>query len=266
MRRGSSSLVGASRRLSSEAAFLRRRSANHAPLTPLTFLARAADVYPDRVAIVYDDWAASPAAERTPATERTWAETSERVGRLASGLRHRFGVERGDTVAVLSPNTPAFLEAHFGVMAAGAVINPINTRLDAPALAYILRHSAAKVLLADSAHATTVEEALSELELAERPRLVSLVDTVAGPHAGGGGGGWGEECEYEELLAGGSPEEPWRYGRDLLLISFLDLSLDLSWNRPVGTRLTSGRRRRSTTRAAPPAGRRGCCSPTAARR
>ena len=155
------------RRLATEAGFLRRRAANHVALSPLTFLSRTADVYPGRVAIVYDDWCAlgrEPAGGRPPALVQTWARTAERVSRLASALRLRFGVGRGDVVAVLSPNTPAFIEAHFGINAAGAVVNPLNTRLDAAALAYILTHCGARVLLADTAYASLATEALALLE------------------------------------------------------------------------------------------------------
>lgn len=101
-------LVPGARRLSTLAdpPFLARRPANHVPLTPLHFLARTADVFPTRPAIVYDDWASSATQPRPPALVQTWAQTAERVTHLADGLRSRFGVGRGDVVAVLSPNTP----------------------------------------------------------------------------------------------------------------------------------------------------------------
>lgn len=101
-------LARGARRLSTraDASFLTRRTANHVPLTPLHFLARTADIFPTRPAIVYDDWTSDGPSGRPPAVVQTWAQTAERVTNLADGLRSRFGVERGDVVAVLSPNTP----------------------------------------------------------------------------------------------------------------------------------------------------------------
>jgi len=199
------------RRLTTDASFLARRPANHVALTPLHFLARTADVFPSRTAIVYDDWRSLGASGRPPALVQTWGETAERVSRLASGLTARFGVGRGDVVAVLAPNTPAFVEALHGVNAAGAAINPINTRIDAETLAYILEHCSAKVLLADTAYAALTRDALARLAPATRPRVVDLADPV-----------WSSayvreadrllaasglaECDYEELLLSGATE------------------------------------------------------------
>ena len=112
---------------------LDRTPANHVPLSPLGFLDRSADVYPDRVAVIHGE------------LRQTWSQTRDRCYRLASALVAR-GVQRGDTVAVIAPNTPAMLEAHFGVPLAGAVLNAINCRLDAEGMAFILRHGEAKVL------------------------------------------------------------------------------------------------------------------------
>ena len=128
--------------------FLSRRAANHAPLTPLTFLQRTAAIFPRRTAIVYDDWRGKK-LEDAPAFQQTWGETLSRCTQLASALSHH-GVGRGDTVAVLSPNTPMFVEAHHAVNAAGGVVNPLNRMLDPSTLAHILDHPDAKVLLADS--------------------------------------------------------------------------------------------------------------------
>src|SRR5919198_3397707 len=115
---------------------LEKNAANYAPLTPLSFLERAAYVYPSRVSVIHG-------AERY-----TWAETYARCRRLASALAKR-GIGVGDTVAAMLPNTPAMYEAHFGVPMAGAVLNTLNTRLDADAIAFMLEHGGAKLLLAD---------------------------------------------------------------------------------------------------------------------
>jgi hypothetical protein len=108
--------LGSARRLSTlaDAPFLARRAANHVPLTPLHLLARTADIYPARPAIVYADWAAGGPFGRPPAVVQTWAQTAERVTHLAEGLRSRFCVGRGDVVAVLSPNTPGALPFPMG--------------------------------------------------------------------------------------------------------------------------------------------------------
>ncbi len=120
----------------SESENLRRREANYRPLTPIHFLLRSADVFPDRVAVI------------DGARNFTWRQYADRCLRLASALRRR-GIAKGDTVAVLAPNTPAMLEAHFGIPMAGAVICALNIRLDASTLAFILGHSEAKILLAN---------------------------------------------------------------------------------------------------------------------
>ncbi len=111
---------------------LAKNAANFVPLTPLTFIERSATVYPDRLAVVHG------------AVRRNWRETYARCRRLASALA-AAGVGRGDTVAVMLPNTPPMVEAHFGVPMAGAVLNTLNTRLDAAALAFMLDHGEAKV-------------------------------------------------------------------------------------------------------------------------
>ena len=117
---------------------LGRTRANHVPLTPLSALARAADVFAGREALVHG------------ARRWTYAEMHARVSRLASGLTDR-GVRPGDVVATLLPNLPAHVEAHFGVPACGAVLNAINTRLDVDTVSWILGHGGARVLICDSA-------------------------------------------------------------------------------------------------------------------
>ncbi|TWC06675.1 MULTISPECIES: AMP-binding protein [unclassified Pseudomonas] len=163
---------------------LDRSSANHLPLTPLGFLDRAALVHPSRVAVVHGD------------LRRTWSETRDRAFRLASALVAR-GIGRGDTVSILSPNTPAMFEAHYGVPLSGAVLNCVNYRLDAEGVAFILRHAECKVLFVDREFAALAAAAI-EL-LAERPTVVDIDDHLApvGPAIG--------EIDYESLLHEGDP-------------------------------------------------------------
>jgi len=115
---------------------LDKNPANYTALSPLTFVERTAYIYPQRVSLIHGD------------LQHTWQETYERCRRLASALRKR-GVGVGDTVAVMLANIPAMYEAHFGVPMAGAVLNTLNTRLDAEAIAFMLQHGEARVLLAD---------------------------------------------------------------------------------------------------------------------
>jgi fatty-acyl-CoA synthase len=168
---------------------LERRPANHVPLSPLSFIARTAAVFPELLAVVHGD------------LRRNWAETYARCCRLASALRQR-GIGKGDTVAILSPNTPAMFEAHQGVPMAGAVLNAINYRQDAATVEYILRHGEAKVLIADTEFAEVVAAALSGLG-----REILVVD-VEDPLAGGAGRRLGQ-LDYEALLSEGGPEAPW---------------------------------------------------------
>ncbi|WP_110971153.1 AMP-binding protein [Pseudomonas huaxiensis] len=163
---------------------LERSPANHLPLTPLGFLDRAALVHPHRHAVVHGE------------LRRTWVETRERCYRLASALASR-GLGQGDTVSILSPNTPAMLEAHYGVPLAGAVLNSINYRLDAEGVAFILRHGECKLLLVDREFATLAAAALELLE--QRPVVIDINDHLSpdGPAIG--------ETDYERLLAGGDP-------------------------------------------------------------
>ena len=163
---------------------LDRSAANFVPMTPLRFLDRTADVYPERIGIVHG------------ALRQTWAQTRERCYRLASALV-RMGVQPGDTVSVIAPNTPAMLEAHFGVPLAGAVLNAINCRLDAQGIAFILGHGEARVLLVDREFAPLAKRALASVP--RPPRVIDIDDIEApdGPAIG--------ENDYESLLAGGDP-------------------------------------------------------------
>ncbi|MEO0388722.1 MAG: AMP-binding protein, partial [Pseudomonadota bacterium] len=140
---------------------LDRCAANYAPLTPLSFLARAADVFPDHSAIV------------DAATHQTWRETADRCRNLAAALC-QLGAAEGRTVSILAPNVPAMMEAHFAVPMTGAVLNTINTRLDARAVAYILDHGESTILLVDPECAPLASEALSLAQAS--PVIIDLPD------------------------------------------------------------------------------------------
>jgi fatty-acyl-CoA synthase len=168
--------------------------ANFTPLTPAAFLPRTAAIHGDRVAVIHGD------------RRITYGEFHERARRLASALVAR-GIGPGDTVSAMLPNVPAMLDAHFGVPMAGAVLNTINTRLDARTIAYILGHGEAKALITDREYAAVVGPALAQLG---RPLLVIDVDD---PLYSGPGTRLGE-IEYEALLAGGSPDFEWHPPQD----------------------------------------------------
>jgi fatty-acyl-CoA synthase len=175
--------------LSGGDAGLAPNAANHVALTPLGFLSWSASVYPDRVALVHGE------------LRQTWAETAARCRQLAAALR-AWDVGAGDVAAVLAPNTPALYEAHFGIPMAGAVLNALNTRLDAAPLAFILRHSQARVLLFDSEYAALAAEVLARLP--EPPRAVRIEDTAyPGPHGTVG------ETDYESWLGAQDPGAQW---------------------------------------------------------
>ena len=142
---------------------LEKNEANYTPLTPLTFLDRAAYVYPNRTSVVHGD------------QRFTWRETYARCRRLASALSRR-GIGKNDTVAVMAPNIPAMYEAHFGVPMCGAVLNTLNTRLDAPTLAFMLRHGGARALLTDREFAPAIEAALSMLD--QKPLVIDIDDPL----------------------------------------------------------------------------------------
>jgi fatty-acyl-CoA synthase len=164
---------------------LDRNPANYAPLTPLVFLDWSADVYPSRVSVIDGE------------RRFTWRETRERSRRLASALARR-GIGVGDTVAVMLPNITEMVEAHFGVPMTGAVLNALNTRLDADAIAFMLEHGGARVLITDRESSPTIAAALAKLS---RKLLVVDVDDPAymGPGARLG------EIDYEAVLADGDP-------------------------------------------------------------
>jgi len=163
---------------------LDKNGANHIPLTPLHFLDRTADVYPNRAAIVHGTFTQS------------WAVTRERCYRLASALV-KAGIAPRDTVSIVAPNTPAMLEAHFGIPLSGAVLNAINCRLDADGIAFILRHGESKLLLVDREFAPVVARAIAGLE--HPPRVIDIDDLLAPPGEAIG------DTDYETFLAGGDP-------------------------------------------------------------
>jgi len=164
---------------------LDRNRANFAALTPLSFIARAADVFPHKTSIIHGP------------TRFTWKETNERCRRLASALRKR-GIGKNDTVAAMLPNIPAMFEAHFGVPMAGAVLNTLNTRLDAEAIAFMLDHGEAKVLLTDREFSRVVDKAL-KLMTGTKPVVIDVDDML---YEGGANLG---EIDYEAFLLEGDP-------------------------------------------------------------
>jgi len=174
-----------------DAPHLARNAANFAPLSPLGFLSRSAGVYPDKLAIVHG------------AARVTYGRFYERCRQFADALRRR-GIQRGDTVAVMAPNVPALLEAHYGVPMAGAVLNALNYRLDARSIAFILSHGQAKLLIADREFSPIVKESLAALP--EPIALVEIDDEVGGASLGG--------TEYEAFLAEGDPTATWSGPQD----------------------------------------------------
>jgi fatty-acyl-CoA synthase len=172
---------------------LSKNSANHAALSPLSFLSWAAEVYPDRPALVYGEWVS------------TWQATYARCRRLASALT-ASGVKAGDTVAVMAPNVPAMFEAHYGVPMAGAVLNALNTRLDSDAIAFMLEHGEAKVLIADREYFPVVVRALERLQ--RKPLVIDIEDPqmLSGERFG--------SLDYEAFLATGNPNSEWQLPGD----------------------------------------------------
>ena len=173
---------------------LERCAANHVALTPLSFLARAADVFCDRTALV------------SGRSRLSYGALHARVSRLASALA-RAGIRPGDVVATLLPNVGAHVEAHFGIPAAGAVLNAINIRLDADTVSYILGHGGARLVLVDSAFLPLAEAAVAAMD-GPAPRLVEVADPDAGHPAST------RHPTYEDFLATGAPDAPWHMPQD----------------------------------------------------
>ncbi len=173
---------------------LDRNPANFQPLTPLGFLERAAAVFPDHTAVIHGK------------IRRNYRDFYARSRKLASALAKR-GIGRGDTVSVLLPNTPAMLEAHYGVPMTGAVLNSLNTRLDAAILAFTLDHADAKVLITDREFSKVMKEALSLCKA--KPFVIDYDDpefTGAGERLG--------KIEYEDFIANGDPDFAWKMPDD----------------------------------------------------
>jgi len=172
---------------------LDRNAANYTPLTPLSLIARTAYTYPAQLSVVHGD------------RRYTWIETYARCRRLGSALA-RAGVGVNDTVAVMLANTPEMVEAHFGVPMCGAVLNTLNTRLDAEAIAFMLDHGEAKLIITDTEFSATIFKALTLVK--RRPMVVDVSDP-----AGPGGFPIGD-VDYERFIAGGDPEYAWKHPAD----------------------------------------------------
>ncbi|WP_298431242.1 acyl-CoA synthetase [Ottowia sp.] len=174
---------------------LPRNPANFAPLTPLAFIQRAADVYPEKLAVVHGE------------LRQTWAQTYRRCRQLASALQEA-GIGKNDTVAVMLPNTPPMVEAHFGVPMSGAVLNTLNTRLDPEAIAFMLDHGEAKALIVDPEFAPVVKKALALRESKAPLLVIDVEDALYGE---------GEKLgtiTYEAFVAKGDPAFEWQYPAD----------------------------------------------------
>ena len=173
---------------------LEKNPANYVPLTPLSFLARSAFVYPERISVIQGS------------RHFTWRQTYARSRQLASSLK-ALGIGVGDTVAVMLPNTNAMFECHFGVPMSGAVVNTLNTRLDAEAIAFMLQHAEAKVLITDPEFSSIVKGALVLIE-GPKPIVIDSMD----PDFNGG-----EKLgvkDYESLLSEGDPNFEWSLPKD----------------------------------------------------
>ncbi|MDH3737595.1 MAG: acyl-CoA synthetase [Alphaproteobacteria bacterium] len=175
---------------------LDKNDANFTPLSPLSFIRRTASTYPNRTAVIHGN------------IRRNWAETYARARQLASALSQR-GIGLGDCVAVMAPNIPEMMEAHFGIPMTGGIINAINTRLDAATVAFILDHGEAKILLTDTEFAPVIKEALELVET--KPLVVDICDSE------GPGGEQLGDIDYETFIAGGDagfewslPDDEWR--------------------------------------------------------
>jgi len=173
---------------------LDKNAANYVPLTPVSFLARSGTVYPNHTSVVYED------------RRFTWGETYGRCRRFASYLSSK-GISVGDTVAAMLPNVPAMYELHFAVPMAGAVLNALNIRLDAPSIAFQLDHGGAKIILVDPEFSTVIDEAL-KLMSGSKPFVIDVDDAT---YTGGQRIG---EIEYEAALALGDPSFAPRYPDD----------------------------------------------------
>jgi fatty-acyl-CoA synthase len=174
---------------------LDKNDANYVPLSPLSFLRRTASVYPNRLSVIHGD------------IRRTWAESYERCVRLASALSKR-GIGIGNTVAVMAPNVPELFEAHYGVPMVGGVLNALNIRLDAEAIAFQLQHGEAKVLITDREFSDVINKAVHMIDPKHRPFVIDIDDPLAK-----GGDLIGQQT-YEQFLETGDPDFHWELPKD----------------------------------------------------
>ncbi|SMC33482.1 acyl-CoA synthetase [Polynucleobacter kasalickyi] len=180
---------------------LAKTPANYTAMSPLSFIERTANVYPERLAIVHGE------------LKQNWQTTYSRCKKLASALR-QVGIAKGDTVAVMLPNTPPMVEAHFGVPMTGAILNCLNTRLDAQTIAFMLNHGEAKVVIVDPEFSHTIAKAIeiAALDPASRVRDLIVIDVVDSLYTGQAvkiG-----KYVYEDFVALGEPDFSWQYPED----------------------------------------------------
>ncbi|GGH64394.1 acyl-CoA synthetase [Comamonas phosphati] len=175
---------------------LDKNPANYAAISPLGFIARTAEVYPERLAVIHGE------------LRRTWAQTYVRCRQLASSLQ-QAGIGKDDTVAVMLPNTPPMVEAHFGVPMSGAVLNTLNTRLDAETLAFMLDHGEARALIVDSEFTGVMAKALKLRQRSEPILVIQVEDALYGEAAEQIG-----EMDYESFLARGDADFDWQLPAD----------------------------------------------------
>ena len=174
---------------------LDKNNANYVPLTPLTFIKRAKEIYPNYEAVIYED------------RKYSWSEVYKRTVKFASAL-NKIGIGKGDTVSFLAFNTPEIFEGHYSVPMTGAVLNTINIRLDAKTIAYILEHSEAKVLVADRQLHIEVKKALSTLK--KKITIIDIVDKFADQSKCEKIG----DLEYESFLNTGDEDYNWKMPED----------------------------------------------------
>ena len=170
---------------------LDKNNANFVPLTPISFLERAKDIYPNYEALIYED------------KKYTWSEIYKRCTKFASALE-KIGITKGDTVSVMACNTPEIFEAHYSVPMTGAVLNTINIRLDSKTVSYILEHSDAKVLIVDRQFHEVVKKALSNIK--KEIKIIDIFDKHADQSKLGKIG----DLEYEEFLKTGDTDYVWK--------------------------------------------------------
>jgi fatty-acyl-CoA synthase len=174
---------------------LPRSEANFAGITPLSFIERAAEIYPDKLAVVHGE------------LRRTWREVYARCRQLAGALADK-GIGKGDTVAVMLPNTPPMVEAHFGIPMAGAVLNALNTRLDAETIAFMLDHGEAKAVIVDPEFAPAMKRAIGLRQSKRELLVIDVEDSVYGPGERIGG------VTYDEFVATGDANFAWQMPAD----------------------------------------------------